>query len=205
MQEETLKLYESTLGLDHPHTLTCRNNLANAYITAGRTGDAIRMHEETLKLCESKLGPDCPLTLASRHNLAETYESLGRWAEPNPCGDTLAHRHKTEKPESHVLADDLALLGMDLLNQVKWSEAETVLRECLAIQSKAIPDDWWRFNTMSMLGGALLGQGHFAEAEPLVLPGYEGMKAREAKIPTPGKTRLPEAAQRIVRNNAELG
>ncbi len=36
---------------------------------------------------------------------------------------------------------------------------------------------------MSLLGGALLGQGRYAEAEPLVIGGYEGMKAREAKIP----------------------
>src|SRR5436309_836134 len=33
-----------------------------------------------------------------------------------------------------------------------------------------------RFNMMSPLGGALLGQGRYAEAEPLVVPGYEGMK-----------------------------
>ena len=45
------------------------------------------------------------------------------------------------------------------------------------------PDDWPRFNAMSLLGGALLGQGRYAEAEPLIVAGYEGMKAREAKIP----------------------
>jgi hypothetical protein len=74
-----------------------------------------------------------------------------------------------------------------------------VLRECLAIRAKAIPDDWSRFNTMSLLGGALLGQERYAEAEPLIVPGYEGLKAHEAKIPPPGKVRLPEAAERVVR------
>jgi len=30
-----------------------------------------------------------------------------------------------------------------------------------------------------------LGQKKHAEAEPLIVSGYEGLKAREAKIPTP--------------------
>jgi hypothetical protein len=51
---------------------------------------------------------------------------------------------------------------------------------------------------MSQLGGALLGQGKFVEAEPLVVQGYEGMKARAAKIPSAGRPRLSEAALRVV-------
>jgi hypothetical protein len=33
-----------------------------------------------------------------------------------------------------------------------------------------------------MLGGSLLGQKKYAEAEPLLLSGYEGVKQREDKI-----------------------
>lgn len=33
------------LGPDHPHTLTTRNNLANAYRSAGRTNEAIPLQE----------------------------------------------------------------------------------------------------------------------------------------------------------------
>jgi hypothetical protein len=46
-----------------------------------------------------------------------------------------------------------------------------------------------------MLGGALLGQKKYAEAEPLLLAGYSGMKQREARIPAVGKTNLKEALQ----------
>jgi hypothetical protein len=35
---------------------------------------------------------------------------------------------------------------------------------------------------MSTLGGALLGQQKYADAEPLLLKGYDGMKARENTI-----------------------
>jgi hypothetical protein len=49
-----------------------------------------------------------------------------------------------------------------------------------------------------MLGGNRLGQTKYAEAEPLLLSGYEGMKQREIKIPLEGKPRLRETLQRVV-------
>jgi hypothetical protein len=49
-----------------------------------------------------------------------------------------------------------------------------------------------------MLGGALLGQKKYADAEPLLLAGYEGMKKQEAKIPPQGTGRLTEAVERLV-------
>jgi len=52
---------------------------------------------------------------------------------------------------------------------------------------------------MSQLGAALLGQQKYAEAEPLLLQGHEGLKAREAKIPAPRKDSLASAAARIVK------
>ena len=39
------------------------------------------------------------------------------------------------------------------------------------------------FATRSLLGASLLGQKKFAEAEPLLLEGYEGLKAREPQDP----------------------
>ena len=83
--------------------------------------------------------------------------------------------------------------------QQKWADAEPVLRECLAIREKFQPDEWSTFNARSMLGGSLLGQKKYAQAEPLLLSGYEGMKAREAKIPAQGKPRLAEAGERVVK------
>ena len=46
--------------------------------------------------------------------------------------------------------------------------------------------------------GSLLGQKKHAEAERLLLAGYEGMKQREEKIPPQGKLRLTEALERLV-------
>jgi tetratricopeptide (TPR) repeat protein len=93
----------------------------------------------------------------------------------------------------------MAQLGNSLIQQGKWSAAEPVLRECLAIREKNQPAEWTTFNTRSMLGGSLLGQKKYAEAEPLIVSGYEGMKAREARIPPPGKPRFTDAAERVVK------
>jgi len=62
------------------------------------------------------------------------------------------------------------------------------LKECLAIREKKEPNNWRTFNTKSMLGGALLGQKNYADAEPLLLAGYEGMKQQEKTIPTQANT-----------------
>jgi hypothetical protein len=50
---------------------------------------------------------------------------------------------------------------------------------------------------LSVLGGSLLDQGCYAEAEPLLVAGYEGMKARESRIAVPEQFRQ-ESAERVV-------
>jgi hypothetical protein len=94
----------------------------------------------------------------------------------------------------------MATLGTVLLQQQRWTDAEPVLRDCLAGRQKQIPDSWLPFNTQSQLGGALLGQKKYAEAEPLLVKGYEGMKTREKAIPKAGggELRIPEALDRLI-------
>ena len=96
------------------------------------------------------------------------------------------------------LAATLAQLGWTLLQANQPADAEPVLRECLAIRHKKEPDAWNTFHTQSMLGSSLLGQKRYADAEPLLLGGYEGMKQRAAEIPLPGKDRVIEALERLV-------
>ena len=49
-----------------------------------------------------------------------------------------------------------------------------------------------------MIGASLVGQGKYAEAEPLLVQGYEGLKQREAKIPAWAKVHLTEALEWLV-------
>jgi serine/threonine protein kinase/tetratricopeptide (TPR) repeat protein len=197
--EDVLRRTEATRPADHPETLTSRNNLASAYRASGRVAEAISLWEAMLPAARRVFGPDHPNTRATTTVLADADESLGRWAAAEPLRrELLARLRKSLPPASPELSSLLAQLGLDLLNQSKWADAEPVLRECLAIRARAIPDHWSQFNAMSLLGGALTGQGKYAEAEPLVVAGYEGLKAREATIPAQGLARLSEAAARVV-------
>jgi hypothetical protein len=87
-----------------------------------------------------------------------------------------------------------------LLDRGEHAAAVPLLRECLAIREQTEPDDWRTFNTQSMLGAALLAQKNYAEAEPLLATGYEGMKARETTIPQMGggELRIPRALDRLI-------
>jgi len=96
------------------------------------------------------------------------------------------------------LAGAMAFRRRQLLAEKRPIEAEALLRPCLSIRQKMQPDDWSTFNAQSLLGGALLGQKKFAEAEPLLVQGYQGMKDRDAKIPPQGKGNLGEGLQRLV-------
>jgi hypothetical protein len=64
---------------------------------------------------------------------------------------------------------------------------------------------WNTFNARSRLGGSLLGQKKYAEAEPLIVSVYESMKARAARIPPPSKASFTEAVERVVRLYEEWG
>jgi hypothetical protein len=90
-------------------------------------------------------------------------------------------------------------LGLNLLMQGKYGEAEPLLRDALVIYEADFPDYWRRFSIMNMLGEALVGQKDYAVAEPLLLHGYQGMKEREATIYANWKPRLAQAIERIAR------
>ena len=62
-----------------------------------------------------------------------------------------------------------------------------------------MPDNWRTFSTRSDLGGALLAQKEYSNAEQLLRSGYEGMKAREASIPATSKVGMKQALDRLVK------
>jgi hypothetical protein len=112
--------------------------------------------------------------------------------------ELLADARETSPKDTPQLAGALATSGTKLLQARAYVDAEPVLRECMAIREKTQPDVWSTFNTNSQLGGSLLGQEKYADAEPLLIAGYEGMKQRITTIPPQGNDRLPEALGRLI-------
>jgi serine/threonine protein kinase/tetratricopeptide (TPR) repeat protein len=197
--KQALAEQKKKLGPDHPDTLRSMNNLALVYQGAGQLDKALPLLEQTLVKVKEKLGPSHPHTLATMANLA-----AGCLAAHQPdkalllLHDFLAAQRQRLGPDHPNLARILAWFGHELLKYGHYTEAERVLRECLAIRQAKLPDDWSTFNTQSLLGDSLLGQQRYGEAEPLLMQGFQGMLARAKTIPAPAQIRLTEARQRLV-------
>ncbi len=198
--ERTLAAQTAKLGPDHPDSLMSQNNLAIAYRDAGQFDRAFVMLERTLAMRRVKLGPDNPSTLWTCSYLAAAFQARGDSAQAELLlRDILVARERKLGEEHPDVARTLSDLGRCLLEQRKWAEAERLLRAGLAIWDARRPDDWNRFHTQSLLGNCLLGQTKFAEAEPLLRAGYEGMLAREARLPASKRIYLTEAGERNIR------
>jgi tetratricopeptide (TPR) repeat protein len=197
--EKSLELSKAKFGPDHPNTRITMNNLVNAYGTAGKFDRALPLFEETLALRKAKLGPDHPDTLSAMNNLALRYRAADKLDQALPLLRELADLWKRKAgADSTQYVGALVTLGQNLLRQEKWTEAETVFRDLLTIRETQDPEGWMAFNVKSRLGGALLGQKKYAEAEPLLRAGYEGMKLRAEKISAQQKPLLAEALDRLI-------
>jgi serine/threonine protein kinase len=210
LNDETLKVRQAKLGPDHPDTLTSMNNLADSYLAAGQLDRALTLYEDTARGVEKRQFQHehariMILNTITAYEKAKQLDQAEAWRRK-----WLAHVKETAGADSPAYASDLAAWGLSLLQQQKWSEAELALREALAIREKKEPEAWTTFNTLSLLGGALLGRALSVsdgsaktkllnDAEPLLLKGYEGLKARVETIPPPVKVqRLAEALDRLI-------
>ena len=197
--EECVELERKRFGPGHPHLATSVNNLAGAYYHTAQFDRAATLFEEALRLDKATLGPGHPQVLSVTYSLAKTYLKAGQAGKAKPLIEAFfaAERKAPGTPTARYVGL-LAQVSLDLLDAREFAAAEPYLRECLTSREKTMPDSWLTFNTRSMLGGSLLGQKKYAEAEPLLLASYEGMKKREATIPPVAKIRLPEAVDRLV-------
>jgi tetratricopeptide (TPR) repeat protein len=168
-----------------------RELLGFAYLSLGDPARAVSEYERALALREATSGTEHSEIAACRNQLAIAYRLAGRITEAAGLFD-----QSSDSPEK---ASALALAGATLLLQNKPVQAELTLRKCLAMRQRLLPDDWTTFDTQSLLGEALLEQKKLADAEPLLLTGYEGLKARADSVPPPEQVCIRKAGERLVR------
>jgi serine/threonine protein kinase len=201
LHEEALQLMKARLGRNHLETLDGMEQLAVACHEGGRRVEALALLEETLKLREAKLGADHPRTLTTKSNLAAVAREHGDYVRAESMFlELLTQRRKKLGVEHPHVADTIANHGLTYLRQRRYHQAEPFLRDALAIRVKKAPESWTTFSSKAMLGDSLLGQKKYAEAESLLLAGYEGLKHGENAIPPflVKETRATEALERLV-------
>jgi tetratricopeptide (TPR) repeat protein len=199
LYEDILKVSRASLGADHPDTLVRMNNLAAGYHAAGKPDVALRLQEEAAQGVEKR---QFQMENASRivHNLIAFYEHEKHFDRAEVWRRKwLAAMKQNSATDAVTYANELVALGKNLLEQKEWTDAEAVLRECLAIRQKELPNAWNTFHTQSLLGGALLGQRKYSDSEALLQQGYDGLQKRSAQIPPEGRVRLEEAVKRLAR------
>ena len=164
-----VSVVEEILGDEHPDSLASRGNLAGAYESAGRLGEAIPLYEQVLADRVRVLGDDHPHTLTSRNNLAYAYESAGRLDEAIPLYE-------------QVLADSVRVLGDDHPHTLtsrnnlaaayqaagRLGEASTLYEQVLADRVRVLGDDHPQtLASRNNLAGAYESAGRLGEAIPL--------------------------------------
>jgi tetratricopeptide (TPR) repeat protein len=196
--EEALRLSNAKLGPDHPDTLLCLAGTARLLHEMRRSSDAQFLFEGLMASLE-KRNYDHPFAGPFVRDALKCWEDTGQWPEAELRRRRWVVFVKSRAgAASPTYAAELAGLGSNLMRQKRFVEAETILRECLAIRQERASDNWITFNTESLLGEALVGQKKFAGAEPRLLKGYEGMKQREATIPKAADTAIPQALDRLI-------
>ena len=160
-----VEVIEDVLGPDHPVALTVRSNLAGAYDSAGRFGEAIELFEQVLAERKRLLGADHPDTLGTRNNLAYAYRSVGRfdeaidaWEELLPdCQGVLGPDH----PDTLTVRNNLAVAYYSV---GRFGEAIELFEQVLAERKRLLgadhPDT---LNTRNNLAGAYYSVGRLAE------------------------------------------
>jgi non-specific serine/threonine protein kinase/serine/threonine-protein kinase len=197
--KQVIDIDRRTQGADHPETIVALHNLGVAYRELRRYDEAEHLLREALAGAKKTLGLGHAHTGNIIMNLAVLHGRQGK-----PELDEANFRELVAYLREHPVSDPLAYaeqlgeLAGNLLAQKKYVEAEPIARESLAIRSEKRPDRWVTFYARTTLGGALLGQGKYAQAESLLIQAFEGMKARESQMRPSSKFLMIEPLERLV-------
>ncbi len=199
--EHVLDARRAKLSPDHVDLLTSMHNLGVSYRDTGRHEESETLLLDAVTRAKRVLGFTHTFTRTAIPNLADLHYRQGKPEVTEPLLREIVDFHRDHSgPESQAYDDQLNFLCLNLMRQKKFVEAEKIARERLAIRVKNSPDGWALYLMKSLVGEALTGQEKFAEAEPLLVEGYEGMKKREETIKSSVRTHhLSRALERLVK------
>jgi serine/threonine protein kinase/tetratricopeptide (TPR) repeat protein len=184
-------------GEEAPQTIISLNNLAPLFFDRGQFEKAEPLFVKTLELVRRVQGKAHPHALTTTDSLAKLYIEQQKYAQAEALlREAIAFCHEEDGPDSRMPAFFLIDLAKSLLAQERFVEAEQALTEYFQITVTA-PPMWTTAEARSLLGGALMGQSRYAEAEPHLLAGYEGLKGERVEISTSQQKATKEAAARL--------
>ncbi len=198
--KDVLKTQRRIFGRSHPETVRSLHDLGYIDIKRGSLDEAEAVLKEAVEGARTMLDPNHELRLAVVAQLADVYAQKGKLKELGPvlleARDILRLRYGAD---NGIMANANSGVGKYYIRMNEPAKAEPYFREELAYRSKAAPGEFSRFAAEAWLGASLLGQKKYAEAEPLLLSGYRGMKARAQGINAGHQAELRRAIGQIIR------
>jgi serine/threonine protein kinase len=123
--EQARDLSLGTLGREHLNTLMLMNDLARAFLDAGRIDEATRLDEETLTLRKAELGRDHPDTLASMDSLSCDYFVGSRFEESFRLSEDMFKLRTAKLGPEHP---DTLKARVNLTNALEYVRPDEALR-----------------------------------------------------------------------------
>ena len=199
LERKALAMRRELLGNDHPRVGISLENLSDLMLARTNLVEAEALQRDALAVYRKAWGNEHPDVATSLIKLARVLQAAGKPAEAETAAnEALATQRKVLGAEHPDIAPSLERLAMLKREGGKLAEAEALVRESLCIREKKQAGHWRMFSTRVALGELLLQQKNYAEAEPLLLSGYGGMKEREATIPAESKLRLKTTLESLV-------
>ncbi len=173
-------------GVDNRETLHGLSSLGSAYLDSGQINRALPLLERTVEKYKTALPPNHPESLQAMYTLARAYQAAGKNEQSiSLYAETLAARRKALPPYHSQTMLNACALAANYISLERFGEAEKILREEMPPANSKQAKAWNGHQMRAILGIALLKQNNLAEAEPMLLDGYRGMKDTPATIPIP--------------------
>jgi CHAT domain-containing protein len=171
LAEQSLAIWEKTLGPGHPKVAQSLRSLAWLYQSQGEYEKAEPLLVRALDIFEKTLGPTHPDVASSLNHLAELYAGQGAYAKAEPllvrARDIL---EKTLGPMHPEVARSLNHLAEVYAGQGAYAKAEPLLVRARDILEKTLgPTHPEVARSLNHLAELYKAQGAYAKAEPLLV------------------------------------
>jgi len=200
LYSQAMEIQARVLGLENPATLLSMGNLADTYTQQDKYAQAEPLFTRALEISRRVLGPEHTLTLGFLSDFATLYQRQGRYALAETyAAQVLAGRQRAGSSEDPAdIQSAMCDLALIYVSEGKFTEGARLARQTLEFAEKNQLDNWERFRAESLLGASLAGQTKYAEAEPLLLQGWQGMSSHKEQIGVPELYHVDRAREWLI-------
>jgi tetratricopeptide (TPR) repeat protein len=154
--------------------------LGSLLMNKGAYAEAESTLQESEKIYREQFGDSRYIVGVTQVNLARVYFLQGNYKKAEPeFRNAIDLLEINSSREEGITISAIAGLGLTLTRAGKPKDGEPYVRQALDLRKKGLPaGDLYISLSESALGECLLAQKRYSEAEPFVLRGYEGLKAK---------------------------